>query len=141
VIENELFVVLIENGRKKRKTKKEKKGIDETEGERRRLTAHPTFVPGRDFTRYKCEAFVPGTSPGTNSQPHLCRMVCTSWIARGLPTGTNECFSRSDYSCIYSSVAMCRAPSSPFLLLHVLLILTPDEEYLDHFAQVNYLTT
>jgi hypothetical protein len=48
-----------------------------------------TFVPGRGSTRYKCEAltFVPGISLGTNTPPHLYRMVCTSSIA-----GTNEGF-------------------------------------------------
>jgi hypothetical protein len=48
VIDNELFVVLIENGRKKKKKEEKirKKITDETEGEKRRLTTHPTFVPG-----------------------------------------------------------------------------------------------
>jgi hypothetical protein len=44
-----------------------------------------TFVPGRGSTGYKCEAFVPGISHGTNAQPHLYQMVCTSWRP-----GTNE---------------------------------------------------
>jgi hypothetical protein len=30
-----------------------------------------TFLPGWGSTRYKCEAFVPGISPGTNAPPHL----------------------------------------------------------------------
>jgi hypothetical protein len=39
-----------------------------------------TFVPGRGSTQYKCEAFVPSISPGTNAQPHLYQMVCIGWI-------------------------------------------------------------
>jgi hypothetical protein len=44
-----------------------------------------TFVSGRGSTRYKCEAFVLGISPGTNALPHLYRMLCTGSI-----TDTNE---------------------------------------------------
>jgi hypothetical protein len=60
-----------------------------------------TFVPGRDFTRYKCESFVLGISPGTNAPHRLYHMACTGSIP-----GTNESyklvqmsiFSSSDYS-------------------------------------------
>jgi hypothetical protein len=43
------------------------------------------FVLGRGSTRYKCVAFVPIISPGTNVNPHLYEMVCTGSI-----TDTNE---------------------------------------------------
>jgi hypothetical protein len=39
-----------------------------------------TFVSCRGSTRYKCEVFVPGISPGTNAPPHLYRMLCTGSI-------------------------------------------------------------
>jgi hypothetical protein len=50
------------------------------EGEETRLTTPPTFVLGRDSTQYKCEAFVPGISPGTNTPPHLYWMLCIGSI-------------------------------------------------------------
>jgi hypothetical protein len=43
------------------------------------------IVAGLVTTQYKCEAFVPGISPGTNAPHHLYRKVCTISI-----TGTNE---------------------------------------------------
>jgi hypothetical protein len=72
VIENELFVVLNENVRRKIKERKENKEKRTDEGRRRRPTAHPTFVSG-------------GTPPGTNDSQlyrvsrlvQMCPLICT----------------------------------------------------------------
>jgi hypothetical protein len=73
VIENDLLVILIENGRKRKKERKEnKEKTKETE-------TPPTFIPGRGSAWYKCEVFVLGISLGTNAPPHLYQMLCTGF--------------------------------------------------------------
>jgi hypothetical protein len=68
------------------------------------LTGQNTFVPGRGSTRYKCAAFVPDISPGTNAPPHLYRMFCTG-TNEDYRIGTNAHFSSSGcYRSLVSAV-------------------------------------
>jgi hypothetical protein len=65
-------------GKEKKRKEKVKEGKEGSRGAK-------TFVPVGNTTRYKCEAFVPGISPGTNTPPHLYKMLFTGSIP-----GTNE---------------------------------------------------
>jgi hypothetical protein len=51
-----------------------------TNAPRPRRRVEGTFVSGRGSARYKCVAFVPGISLGTNDRPYLYRVLCTNSI-------------------------------------------------------------
>jgi hypothetical protein len=65
MIENDLLVILIENGRKRKKERKENKEKNERDGDASHI--------------YKCEVFLLGISLGTNAPPHLYQMLCTGF--------------------------------------------------------------
>jgi hypothetical protein len=79
--------------RKQKEKRKGKGGRVEWDWRRKKIVA------GLVTTQYKCEAFVPGISPGTNAPHHLYRKVCTISI-----TGTNEGYWPIQISVFSSSV-------------------------------------
>jgi hypothetical protein len=74
-----------------------------------------TFVSGRDFTRYKCESFVLGISPGTNAPHRLYHMACTGSIP-----GTNESYKlvqMSIFPVVTTPTLSSQTPPAPKTLL------------------------
>jgi hypothetical protein len=102
-------------GEEKEKRKKRKEKEKKTRGKRTnemeggwKLTVHPTFVQGARLHLVQMFTFVLSISRGTNLSPRLYKNLLrfNNRYKWELWTGTNECFSSSDFCGTSSAVSV-----------------------------------